>query len=145
MYGKCNTAEGRAAYQHAGPFMYHRGSHGHWGMGYRRPKYNVPVNIAETGSSYKVYVYAIGFDKENISISVADGVLYISGTRQVDEATLPNFLRQEFPIKTFERAVMLNDEIDAAGITAKQQDGVLVITLPKTEEAQRPAQEIKVD
>lgn len=145
MYGKCNTTEGRQAFDQHSRHQWHRGGRGQWGMNFKRPKYNVPVNIAETGSSYKVYVYALGFEKESIKISVADGVLYVSGTREVDKASIPNFLRQEYPIKSFERAVMLNDEVDSAGITAKQQDGVLIITLPKTEAAQQPAQEIKVD
>ncbi len=151
MYGKCNTAGSRPDYRNHGqrefnPFAQSRGGHGHWNKGgFRRPKFNVPVNISETTSSYKVHVYAVGFDKENIKLSVTDGTLYISGTREVDEANLPNFIRQEYPIRSFERAIMLNDEIDSAGITAKQQDGVLIITLPKTEAAQQPAQEIKVD
>ena len=151
MYGKCNTAGGRPDYRNHGkrefnPFTQSRGGHGPWNKGgLRRPKFNVPVNISETTSSYKVHVYAVGFDKENIKLSITDGTLYISGTREVDEANLPNFIRQEYPIRSFERAIMLNDEIDSAGITAKQIDGVLIITLPKTEAAQQPAQEIKVD
>jgi HSP20 family protein len=144
MYGRCNTAGSRAAYQNAGNYA-NRFGRGQWGMGYRRPKYNVPVNIAETETSFKVYVYALGFDKENVKISVADGVLYISGTRTVDENDLPNFTKQEYPIKSFERHIALNNEIDTAGITARQQDGVLIITLPKTAAAQQPPQEIKVD
>lgn len=142
MYGKCNTAGNRAAYQNAGAHQFGRGP---WGPGLRRPKYNVPVNIAETETGFEVHVYALGFDKENIRLSVADGVLYISGTRPVDENNLPNFSRQEYPIKSFERHIALNDEIDTTGITARQENGVLIVTLPKTAAAQQPVQEIKVD
>jgi HSP20 family protein len=39
----------------------------------------------------------------------------------------------------------LNGQVDVVNISAKQQDGVLVVTLPKTTEAQKPAQEIKVE
>lgn len=145
MYEKCNTAGSRPAHENTGAFTHGRGSRSHWGMGFRRPKYNVPVNIAETGSSYKVYVYALGFDKDNIKLSIADGVLYISGTRKVDEANLPNFIRQEFPINSFERNVLLTDDVDSENITARQQDGVLIVTLPKTEQAQQPAREVNVD
>ena len=145
MYGKCNTAGSRAAYQNTGNYQHGRYARGQWGMGYRRPKYNVPVNIAETETGFEVYVYALGFDKENIKLSVVDGVLFISGTRTVDENNLPNFSRQEYPIKSFERHIALDDGIDTTGITARQQDGVLIITLPKTAAAQQPAQEIKVD
>lgn len=150
MYNQCKTAGGRPGFknfgsQQFGHFAQARGGRGPWNGGFRRPKFNVPVNISETTSSYKVHVYALRFDKENIKLSVNDGTLYISGTREVDEANLPNFIRQEYPIRSFERAIMLNNEVDSAGITARQQDGVLIITLPKTEAAQQPAQEIKVD
>ena len=39
----------------------------------------------------------------------------------------------------------LNGQVDAAAISAKQEDGVLIITLPKNAEAQKPSQEIPVN
>ncbi len=124
--------------------------HGHpwrggWGQGFRRPKYNVPVNIDEKTDQFIVSVYATGFSKENIRLSVTDDVLFISGTRAIDEGNQPNFAKQEFPVKNFERMISLEGQVDVAGITAKQEDGVLYITLPKTEEAKQPSREIKVD
>lgn len=138
MYGKCNTA----GYGTAGKgFKYQRSA---FSGGYRRPKYNVPVNIVEHESNYEITVYATGFSKENIKLTVVDDVLYISGTRTIDENNPPNFTRQEFPVKSFERSFLLNGQVDTANITAKQENGVLIVTLPKTQEAQKPAQEIKV-
>ena len=103
------------------------------------------MNIAETETGFEVYVYALGFDKENIKVSVVEGMLTISGTRTVDENNLPNFISQEYPIKSFERVVRLSERVDTTGINAKQENGVLIITLPKTAEAQQPAQEVKID
>jgi HSP20 family protein len=145
MYSQCNTAGGRPAFQKYGHFAHHGFRRGPWGAGFRRPKYNVPVNIVDNPDSYEVHVYAVGFAKENIRISVADGMLYISGTREVDENNLPNFSLQEYPIKSFERVIGLNEQVDTANISAKQENGVLIITLPKTPEAQKPAQEVKID
>ena len=76
---------------------------------------------------------------------MVDDVLYISGTRTIDESNQPNFSRQEYPIKSFERVVSLNGKIDTKNISARHEEGVLKITLPKTPEAQMPAQEIKLD
>lgn len=115
-----------------------------WGS-YRRPKYNVPVNIEDKGVHYEVTVYATGFDKENIKLSVADDVLYIMGTRTIDENNKPNFVKQEFPVKSFERVISLNGQVDSSGIKARQENNVLFVTLPKTAEAQKPAQEINVE
>ena len=137
MYGRCNTAGYGPAWGRAGM---HREGMGH----YRRPKYNVPVNIAEREDAYEVSVYATGFDKAAIKLSVVDEALYITGTREVGEPA-PQFTKQEFPVKTFERVIALNGQVDSSRITARQEGGVLYITLPKTEEAKKPEQEIKVD
>ena len=116
-----------------------------WGAQMRRPKHNVPINIEETSSDYIVSIYATGFAKENIKISVTDDLLYISGTRMTDENFKPEFIRQEFPVKTFERILQLNGQIVVESISAKQVNEVLFITLPKTVEARVETKEVKVD
>jgi len=122
------------------------GKHGHFrGEHFRRPKYNLPINVADNETNFEVYVYALGYAKENIKISVNDDVLYISGTRTVNEENLPNFSKQEYPIKSFERMLNLNGKVDTTNISAKQEDGVLIITLPKNAEAQKPSLEIPVN
>jgi len=122
------------------------GKHGHFrGEHFRRPKHNLPINIADNETNFEVYVYALGYAKENIKISVQDDTLYISGTRTVNEENLPNFSKQEYPIKSFERMLNLNGQVDTSAISAKQEDGVLIITLPKNAEAQKPSQEIPVN
>ena len=138
-----HTTEGRSGCDPGNRRQYARW-HNRWSAGYRRPKYNVPLNIVETETFYEAHVYASGFSKENIKLSVVEDVLYISGTRTVDENNLPNFISQEFPIRSFERVIRLRGQVDTPHITARQEEGVLKITLPKTAEAQRPAQEIKV-
>lgn len=148
MYGRCHTTGGAAG---SGTAFGRYGSPLYAGFGaglggyFRRPKYNVPLNIMETETNYEVLVYALGFEKDNIKISVVDDVLYISGTKTIDENNRPNFIRQEYPIKSFERTVSLRGQIDSANITARQEGGILRIVLPKTPEAQKSAQDIKVD
>lgn len=119
--------------------------HPYFDKWYRRPKYNVPINIAEKETEYEITVYASGFDKENVRISVVNDILYISGTRTIDENNPPHFIRQEFPVKSFERVISLNGQVDTKDIKARQENNVLIITLPKSPEAQTPVQDIKVD
>ena len=138
MYARCNPAARRAAFAHRG-----YGAPASGGQ-FRRPKYNVPLNIAETENSYEVSVYATGFDKENLKLTVVDDVLYISGTRPLDDTNRPNFTKQEFPIKSFERILALNGQVEAASIRARQENAVLIISLPKTAAAQKPEQAIPV-
>jgi HSP20 family protein len=140
MFRNHDTARGAQGCGHA------HGKHGHFrGEHFRRPKYNLPINIADNETNFEVYVYALGYAKENIKISVQDDILYISGARTVDEENLPNFSKQEYPIKSFERMLNLNGQVDITAISAKQEEGVLIITLPKSPEAQKPTQEIRVN
>lgn len=120
--------------------MYHHHYRGPW----RRPKYNVPVNIAEREEAYEVSVYATGFSKENIRLSVSDEALYITGTRDWGETQPPRFVRQEFPVKTFERVLSLNGAVDTSSISARTEGGVLLIILPKSAEAKGGAQEVPI-
>ena len=131
---------GGAAFEKPGAF-YDKFSRSAW---YRRPKYNVPVNVVDNPSHFEVQVYALGFAKENIRIAVQDDILYISGTRTIDENNPPNFSLQEYPVKSSERSLALNGQVDKAGISARQVEGVLIITLPKSPDAQQPAQEVPV-
>jgi HSP20 family protein len=112
--------------------------------GFKRPKYNVPVNIIDNDTSYEVHVFATGFTKEDIKITITDDLLYINGKREIAEDNNPNFSRQEFPIKHFERVISLNGKVETTAITAKHDNAVLIITLPKTAEAQTKEQVIEV-
>ena len=143
MYNQTNAASGEIA---CGPgFRNHFRSHhpmAHFVGGFRRPKYNVPMNITESDTNYMVYVFANGFDKEHIQLNVVEDVLSIKGNKELAEPI--SFSYQEFPVKHFERSLSLNGQIDAERITAKSEDGVLKLTLPKLPKAQRNEQKIEV-
>ena len=112
--------------------------------GPRRPKHNVPVNIAETDTGFTAQIFCVGFPKEQVKITLTNNLIYISGHRQpADEH--PDFLLQEYPIKSFERWFELSDKVDQAGITARFEDGVLIIEAPKTEAARSPEREVAID
>ena len=103
--------------------------------GFRRPKYNVPVNIREHDSGYVAHVFCVGFPKEGIEVSVIGSTLYITGQRTPEDDPNPDFLLQEYPIKSFERSFELSHKVDKQGITAKLEQGILTILVAKTEEA----------
>lgn len=102
--------------------------------GWRRPKYNVPMNVADHGDHYEVRVYAVSFDKADISVRVANDQLIIQGTRAHDPANNPQFLLQEYPLKSFERVLPISNRVDTTGIVARQEAGVLILTVPKKPE-----------
>lgn len=111
---------------------------------YRRPKHNVPVNISEYGDRFEARVYALGFSKENISITLSDDVIYISGRREPAEEH-PPFILQEYPIKSFERSFELSERADQNAVGAKMEDGVLLITIMKTAASQKPDVEVEIE
>jgi HSP20 family protein len=112
---------------------------------YRRPKYNVPVNIIEHEDSFELRVHAVSFPKEGIKVAVVEDTLYLSGTRTPAGDHSPNFLLQEYPIKSFERSFELSHRVDKGAIKATHEHGVLVVTVPKTRAAMQPEQEIPVE
>lgn len=136
MNNQCNTAQRGYSRGNASKYQHFRA------MGGRRPKYNVPINITETESTYTVEVFATGFTKEDITVTVADDVLLISGSKK--DVAKKNFSRQEFPIKNFERSLDLNGQIDTEKVSAKNENGVLLVTLPKSPDARKGTQKIEV-
>ncbi len=106
-----------------------------FGGGFRRPKYNVPLNVVENENEYEVKIYATNFSKEEITVSVVDDLLYVSGKKEIDEENAPNFVLQEFPIKNFERILALNGKVDSENISARSENEVLIVTLPKSVES----------
>jgi HSP20 family protein len=110
----------------------------------RRPKYNVPLNIIDKTDRYEAHVYATGFSKEEVSISVSDDLLHIAGKKDLTGQENPHFVMQEFPIKHFERNVSLNGQVKIEDISAEFKDSVLIIQLPKSEEAKTSERRVEV-
>ena len=107
----------------------------------------VPVNIRETDKSYEMEVVAPGIKKEEMHVNINRNTLNIS-FEHTDEDKQQNdeqgYLRQEYRRQSFSRSFNLDDTIDAEKIDAQYKDGVLHVTLPKKEGAQRITKNIEV-
>jgi HSP20 family protein len=77
-----------------------------------------------------------GVSKEAIEVSVHEGVLSVSGERQPTEVagSLAQHRSERFAGR-FNRAVSLPKPVKADEVTANYRDGILTVTLPKTEAA----------
>lgn len=84
-----------------------------------------------------------GMRKEDIDISLQDGMLTIHGERKSESSEGAKAERTERYVGKFRRSISLPTQVDANKVTANYRDGILTITLPKAEEA-KPKQ-IKVD
>ncbi|MBZ4188737.1 Hsp20/alpha crystallin family protein [Niabella beijingensis] len=100
---------------------------------YRRPKYNVPINIEERDDCYRLTAFVPGFPEENIRTRIISDTLIITGSRD-EEGGIVEFLKQEFPVRDFERSLHLNGLVDTACVNTRFSNGVLTIFLPKKQE-----------
>ena len=97
------------------------------------------VDVLETPSSFVVKASVPGVRPEDVSISVLGDTVRISGERR-DEASTESsdghrWLIRERSYGAFERTLKLPAPINVDAASADFQDGVLMITLPKAEEA----------
>jgi HSP20 family protein len=77
-----------------------------------------------------------GMKKDEIDISLHEGVLALSGERKLEkEHEKAEGHRVERFVGRFQRSITLPSPVDAAKVRATYKDGVLAVTLPKAEEA----------
>lgn len=103
------------------------------------------VNVEETDKEYRIEVAAPGLEKDDMKVSVEDGVLTISSEKEAEnEEKKENYIRREFGYTSFRRSFTLPDEVNAEKISAKHKNGVLQVVLPKAEVKVNPSKEIKI-
>jgi HSP20 family protein len=105
------------------------------------------VNIQELPDKFIVEMAAPGMKKDDFQVEFNNGILTIkSELKNEDEKSDANYTRKEFSYQTFQRSFNLNSKIiDDSKIQAKYQNGLLLLSLPKKEEAkEKPARLIKI-
>jgi HSP20 family protein len=94
------------------------------------------LDVFEDKDNLMVKVELPGMRKDDIQISLHDGSLSISGERKsekkVEDAEI---YRSERFYGRFQRTVTLPSPVNPDKVKAQYKDGVLTVTLPKTEEA----------
>ena len=93
------------------------------------------VDIAETKDDIKIIAEVPGMTKEDISISLSDNVLTLRGEKKKEkkEEKGKTFYRTERCWGSFARSFTLPAAVLANKVKAVYKDGVLEITLPKSE------------
>jgi HSP20 family protein len=96
------------------------------------------ANISETDNEYTIKADLPEVKQDDIDVSVANGVLTLSGERRYEKSTEnEKEHRRETFHGTFRRSFAVPEDVDVKGIKADTKDGVLVIHLPK-QEVQKP-------
>lgn len=130
----CNRA---AYHSHCGKHHQHHSWHEagrHWKNQFAAQWGYPPVHVEEQDDKYVISLYAAGYAKTDFQVALKDDILSISVDKPENEAA-PSFERRrsEFRPGNFKREFRLNDKIDKEGISAKYEEGILAVTLPKLE------------
>jgi HSP20 family protein len=94
------------------------------------------LDLIEHPDRYQVILDIPGVDQKNVSVEFIEGSLQIRGERLVPE--IPEgvrTLRQERSAGRFGRSVAFRDDVDVEGIEATFRNGVLSVSVPKSEKA----------
>jgi HSP20 family protein len=95
-----------------------------------------PVDIYENGDSLVLKAELPGVNPDDVDIRVENNTLYLKGERKFEkEVKEQNYHRVERSYGSFTRTFSLPNSIDADKVGANYTDGVLVLTMPKKEEA----------
>jgi len=105
------------------------------------------VNVLDTANHYLVEMAVPGLKKSDFNISVDNLLLSISAEvkSEYEDVDNENYTRREFGYSSFKRTFTLPESVETDKISAKYDDGILRVTLPKREEAKKkPLKSIKV-
>jgi len=95
----------------------------------------------EHDDCYKLRYHVPGLGKDDVKITVEDGVLKIRGEHKEEEGEEEE---QYWTYGYYNWSVLLPDDAKVDGIKAELKDGVLNIVVPKTEKANKDVKEIQV-
>ena len=94
------------------------------------------VDISETNGDLIVAADLPGLNRDDVSIRIENNVLTLKGEKKKEEEREgTNYYRVERCCGNFTRSFALPNTVDANKVKATFKDGVLTVTLPKTEEA----------
>ena len=104
------------------------------------------AEVAEKDSEYVITLELPGIDQKNVDIDINGNLLTVKGEKreEKEEEKDKHYHLSERRYGSFSRSFTLPDTVAHDRITATMKDGVLTLTLPKTEAATKPARKIEI-
>ena len=99
------------------------------------------TDVRELDGSYELDVDLPGFKKDEVTVDLQDGYLTISAEKALDKDESDQkgkFLRQERYSGSMSRSFYVGDDVESADISAKYEDGILKISVPKAAHKELP-------
>ncbi|OGH98447.1 MAG: hypothetical protein A2104_09955 [Candidatus Melainabacteria bacterium GWF2_32_7] len=103
------------------------------------------VELNEQNGNYQVKAELPGISKDDIDVEVGEDTVTIKAeTKKEEEEKKENTYRSELRYGKFIRTLELPSNIDNTKVSAEFKDGILTVTLPKTEEEKQKTKRVKI-
>lgn len=106
------------------------------------------VNVKESEKAYTMEVAAPGIKKEFCRVGINDeGNLTVAIENKAElkhEDKHHHYLRREFSYSNYEQSYTLPDDVAKDEISAKVEDGILTVTMPKVEQKKKETKAIEI-
>ena len=106
------------------------------------------TDIKETENGYQLDVEMPGFDKKDIKISLENGYLTVSAEKSSKEEENKDknekYIRKECTVSC-SRSYYVGDDIERENVKAKYDNGMLTLTVPKSQPKQLPSHNIEIE
>lgn len=119
-----------------------------WGFNGLQTRSGVPVNIRELDKSYEVEVVAPGLEKQDFQLQFNGDALAISFEHKEENnqhGENDRWLRREYRKQSFTRTFTIDETVDIEKVTARYDQGILRLNLPKKAHAVKTSRTIPID
>lgn len=106
-----------------------------------------PTEIVETPTELRLTAELPGMTLKDVTVNVEDGILYVRGEKteeRKEEEKEKKYLLWERSYGSFQRAFSLPPTVDSEKISAKFQNGILHVTMPKSAEAKSKGHKVEI-
>jgi HSP20 family protein len=106
---------------------------------------SIPADVRSTDEGYEIRALIAGVSAEDLDIQFTRDTVSIKGEYKVETAENDNFLRKELPEGKFSRDFSFSEPVNAEKSTAALKDGILMLFIPKAEEAKPRSIKVKAE
>ena len=107
----------------------------------KHAKNEMKTDVRETEDGYELDIDLPGFKKEDVQVQLENGTLTIAAAKSLDKNEQDEkgrYLRQERYTGQCSRSFYVGDQVKAEDLSAKFEDGILRISMPKAPQRQLP-------
>ncbi len=103
------------------------------------------LNVLDLEKEYRLELAAPGLDKADFKITVENNYLVISADKKQEQAeSKEQYSRREFSYQSFKRMYELPENVDMESISAKYENGILNLSIPKAMPIPKNAKTIEI-